>query len=192
MLAAGIQGVALGTTYDGQNLIDVDHTTLSTGGTNQSNKVTGALSVTTYQQARQRYWNFQDENGIPLNVGNRRMNLIVGPANYDVANLIINQTTGATGAQNVERGTANLVVSPWLTAGTRKILGVPVTLTGLEWFMVPDNSSAIIIQHKRAPEFLSVEDGEFPFRTGKFLYGIEAEFGAAYGLWQEIVGGPGV
>jgi phage major head subunit gpT-like protein len=55
MLCAGIQGTALGTTYDGQNLIDTDHTYLSAGGTAQSNKVTGAFSASTYNTAWNRY-----------------------------------------------------------------------------------------------------------------------------------------
>ncbi len=69
--------------------------------------------------------------------------------------------------------------------------GVAVTISGTEWFLMPRGSTSIIVQKKRGPEFLSVEEGEFVFRTGKYLYGIEAEFGAGYGLWQEIVGGPG-
>ena len=31
----------------------------------------------------------------------------------------------------------------------------------------------------------------FVFDTGNFKYGIEAEFGAAPGIWEDVVGGPG-
>lgn len=191
MLAAGVQGTALGTTYDGQNLIDTDHTALSAGGASQSNKVTGALSATTYNTAWTRYLAFQDENGVPINAAARRMTLLVGPAWREVARDIIDQQTQANGEQNMDRGTADLIVSPWLSARTVVVNGVSVTLTGTEWFLLPSDSTAVIIHVKRGPEFLSVESGEFAFRTGKYLYGIEAEFGAAYGLWQEVVGGPG-
>lgn len=191
MLAAGVQGTALGTTYDGQNLIDTDHTSLSGGGVAQSNKVTGALSATTYNLAWTRYLGLVDENGIPVNVAGRRMTLLVGPAWREVARDILDQQTQANGESNMDRGTADLVVTPWLTARTINVKGVDVTLTGLEWFLIPEGSSSVIIHVKRSPEFLAVEAGEFAFRTGKYLYGIEAEFGAAYGLWQEIVGGPG-
>jgi len=191
MIAAGIQGTTLGTTYDGQNLIDTDHTTLSGGGTAQSNKVTGAFSASVYQTAWQRFLGIKDENNTPVNVLQKRLKLVVGPANRDAARLVLTQDIGAAGARNIDVGTADLIVTPWITAGTRSVLGQSVTLTGLEWFMMPEGSAALIIQHKRGPDFLAVEEGEFRFRTGKYLYGAEAEFGAAYGLWQEIVGGPG-
>jgi phage major head subunit gpT-like protein len=190
-LAAGVAGTSLGTTYDGQNLIDTDHTVLSVGGTAQSNKVTGALSATTYNQAWTKLLSLKDENGFPINVAGRRMNLLVGPANREAARAIINPEAAASGADNLDQGTANLIVTPWLTARTTEVNGVSVTLTGLEWFLLPDDSSAIIVHEKQQPDFMSVEDGEFVFRTGNYLYGIEAEFGFAYGLWQEVAGGPG-
>lgn len=191
MYAAGVQGIALGATYDGQNLIDTDHTALSVGGTAQSNKVTGALSATTYNSAWTKYLGFLDENGVPVNVAGRRMKLVVGPANREVARDILDQVTQATGESNMDRGTADLIVTPWISARTVVVNGVSVTLTGLEWFLIPEDSTAVIVHIKQTPIFLSVEEGEFCFRTGIYLYGIEAEFGAAYGLWQEVVGGPG-
>lgn len=191
MIAAGIAGTALGTTYDGQNLVDTDHTALSAGGTQQSNKVTGAFSQAVYQTAWQRYLGIQDENGVPQNIANRPMRLLHGPANRDIVRTVLKQDFQASGARNIDYGTAEPLLSPWITSGTRNVLGTSVTLTGLEWALIPESSAAVIIQIKRAAEFLSVEDGEFAFRTGKYLYGIEAEFGATYGLWQEIVGGPG-
>ena len=191
MYAAGIAGTALGTTYDGQNLIDTDHTVLSVGGAAQSNKVTGALSAATLATARRRFLEFLDENGQPVNVAGKRMTLVVGPANEDIALDILVAKTLANGAQNVDAGSMDLVVTPWLTARTVVVNGVSVTLTGLEWFIIPEGSSAVIIHVKEGPEFLAVEDGALPFIQGKYLYGIEAEFGAAYGLWQEVVGGPG-
>lgn len=191
MIAAGIAGTALGTTYDGQNLVDTDHTALSVGGTAQSNRVTGALSQAVYQTAWQRFLGIQDENGVPQNTASRRMKLLHGPANRDVVRTILKQDYAANGARNIDFGSAEPVLSPWIVAGTRNVLGTNVTLTGLEWALIPEGSSAVILQIKRAAETLSVEEGEFAFRTGKYLYGIEAEFGATYGLWQEIVGGPG-
>jgi phage major head subunit gpT-like protein len=190
-IAAGIAGTSLGTTYDGQNLVDTDHTALSVGGTNQTNKVTGALSETTYQTAWQRFLTMVDENGVPYATSNKRMTLVVGPANRDVALKIINQPFQASGATNIYLGTADLLVTPWIASRTTKILGTSVTLTGTEWALIPQGSTAVIAQIKRGPQFLAVEEGELAFRSGKYLYGIEAEFGFAYGLWQEVVGGPG-
>ena len=192
MLVAGVNGISLGSTYDGQNLIDTDHTALSGGGTAQSNRVTGALSATTYNTAWTRLLSLVDENGTPVNGAGRRMTLLVGPANREVARDIIDQQTQANGESNMDRGTADLIVTPWIRAGTMVVNGVSVTLTGNEWFLIPEGSSAILVHVKQRPIFLSVEDGAFVFMHGIYLYGTEAQFGAAYGLWQEIVGGPGV
>ena len=191
MLAAGVAGTALGTTYDGQNLIDTDHTASSAGGTSQTNHVAGAFTATTYNEAYTKLLKITDENGTPANTAGRRMTLLVGPTWRQVARDIIDQQTQASGETNMDRGTADLIVTEWLAARTIKVNGVSVTITGNEWFLLPSNSTSILIHVKRTPEFLAVEDGEYAFRTGKYLYGIEAEFGAAYGLWQEIASGPG-
>lgn len=191
MLCAGVSGTSLGTTYDGQNLIDTDHTTLSAGGTSQSNRVTGAFSATVYQNAVDAYLKFKNENGVPVNLGKPNWILLHGPANRVAVRTVLQQQIGAGLVQNLDAGTATPLCTPWITSRTTKVLGTSVTITGLEWFLIPANSSAVILQVKRNPEFLSVEEGSLAFMSGKYLYGIEAEFGAAYGLWQEVVGGPG-
>lgn len=193
MLCAGLQGTALGTTYDGQNLIDTDHTALGNGsGTTQSNKVTGAFSATVFQNAWNAFLGFKDENGTPYNVMNgRRMMLVHGPALRTAVRTVLQQQWIPSLQENMDKGMAEPVLVPWITAGTYNVLGQAITLTGTEWFLMPEGSTAVLLQRKRTPEFLAVEDGEFAYRTGKYLYGIESEDGAAYGLWQEIVGGPG-
>lgn len=191
MYAAGIAGTALGTTYDGQNLVDTDHTALSIGGTSQSNKVTGAFSESVFQTALIRYMSLVDDNGTPVAADGRRLKLVVGPANYLVARDIIAQSTQANGEQNMNLNLADLVVSKYIAARTVNVLGVSVTLTGNEWVLIPEGSLAVMVHVKRPPEFLSVEEGYLAFMNGTYLYGIEAEFGSGYGLWQEVVGGPG-
>lgn len=191
MLCAGVAGTSLGTTYDGQNLIDTDHTTLSGGGTAQSNRVTGAFSAAVFQSAWDAYLKFKNENGVPVNVRNRKMILLHGPANRTAVRTVLNQQIAAGLSQNLDAGMAEPLCTPWITARTTKVLGVSVTLTGLEWFLIPEGSSSVILQIKQDPEFLSVEEGELAFMHGHYLYGIESAHGAAYGLWQEIVGGPG-
>ena len=198
MLIGGLQGVVLGTTYDGQNLIDTDHTYLGNGtGPQYSNKVTGAFSATTYAQAWNLFLSMKDENGHPLSpvATGRNMYLLHGPANRVAVRNVLGQEQiiGGT-ATNLDKGTAIPYCTSWITAGAvLDVLGQKITLTGLEWFLIPEGSSAIMLQIKRDVEFLAVDrgDDEFTFRTGKLLYGIESEDGAAYGLPQEIVGGTG-
>jgi len=197
MLIAGLQGTALGTTYDGQNLIDTDHTFLGNGtGATYSNKVTGAFSATTYQSAWNLFLSMKDENGLPLAPARgRQLYLVHGPSNRNAVRTVLQQENIVGQTQtNLDKGTAIPYCSEWITAGaTYSMFGTTVTLTGLEWFLIPEGSSAIMLQIKRDVEFLAVDKGddEFTFRTGKYLYGIESEDGAAYGLPQEIVGGPG-
>jgi len=193
MLCAGISGTALGTTYDGQNLIDTDHTALGNGtGAQQSNKITGAFSATVFQNAWNAFLGFVDENGTPYNTMNgRTMYLVHGPANRTAVRTVLQQQWIPSLQQNMDMGMAKPYLVPWIRPATYNVLGAQITLTGNEWFLMPEGSSAVILQRKRMPEFLAVEEGEFTFRTGKYLYGIESEDGAAYGLWQEIVGGPG-
>ena len=196
MLIAGLQGTALGTAYDGQNLIDTDHTYLGNGtGATYSNKVTGAFSATVYQNAVNLFMSMKDENGLPIGIGDRTMYLLHGPSNRNAVRTVLQQENIVGQTQtNLDKGTAIPVCSSWITAGAvYNVFGTAITLTGLEWFLVPEGSTAVMIQIKRDPEFLAVDrgDDEFTFRTGKLLYGIESEDGAAYGMPQEIVGGPG-
>jgi phage major head subunit gpT-like protein len=190
LLIAGLQGTALGTTYDGQNLIDTDHTFLGNGtGVQYSNKVTGAFSATTYQTAWNLFLSMKDENNLPIGIGGRQMYLLHGPSNRNaVRNVLQLENIVGQTQTNLDKGTAIPVCTEWMTAGAvYNMFGTSVTLTGLEWFLIPEGSSAIMLQIKREPEFLAVDKGddEFTFRTGKFLYG------STYGLPQEIVGGPG-
>lgn len=177
MLVAGVAGSSLGTTYDGQNLIDTDHTVLSVGGTAQSNKVTGAFDATVYQTAWQRFLSMRDEFDRPIRV--KPKYLLHGYQNRNAVRTLLEQDFKANGERNIEVGTVIPVMSP--------------RITGTEWFLLPENSSAVLIHVKRSAEFYAVDDpnDSWVFQNGKFLYGIEAEFGAAYGMWQEVVGGPG-
>lgn len=199
MLCAGVAGTSMGTTYDGQNLIDTDHTFRSrdtgTAAFQYSNKVTGAFSASVFQTAMNLYLTLRNEYGRPVHVMNGPMYLLHGPANRIAVRTVLQQDTatiaGVTLAQNLDKGLAIPLCTPLIAARTTNVLGTSVTLTGTEWFLVPANSSAVILQIKRAVEAMSVEDGYQVFMEGLYYYGIDAEFGAAYGLPQEIVGGPG-
>lgn len=199
MLAAGVQGTSLGATYDGQNLIDTDHTFRSAdagvSAFQYSNKVTGAFSASVFQTAWNLFLSLKNEYGRPVMIGRGPFYLLHGPSNRVAVRNVLKLDTATIGGfvlpQNLDKGMAIPIECPWISARTTKVLGTSVTLTGLEWFLMPSNSSAVILQIKRAAEALSVEEGYQVFMEGVYYYGLEAEFGAAYGLPQEIVGGPG-
>lgn len=199
MLAAGVAGTALGTTYDGQNLIDTDHTFRSadsgTAAFQYSNKVTGAFTAAVFQTAMNLFLTLRNEYGRPVHVGQGPFYLLHGPANRVAVRNVLQLDTATIGGftlpQNLDKGLAIPICTPLISARTTRVLGTSVTLTGLEWFLIPANSSAVILQIKRAVEAMSVEEGYQVFMEGLYYYGIDAEFGAAYGLPQEVVGGPG-
>lgn len=198
MLAAGVAGTSLGTTYDGQNLIDTDHVFRSADAGNAafqySNKVTGAFTAAVFQTAMNLFLSLRNEYGRPVHTQGPYY-LVHGPANRIAVRNVLQLDTatiaGFTLPQNLDKGLAIPLMTPLISARTTKVLGTSVTLTGLEWFLIPANSSAVILQIKRAVEAMSVEEGYQVFMEGLYYYGIDAEFGAAYGLPQEIVGGPG-
>lgn len=194
-LCAGIQGTSLGACYDGQNLIDTDHTFRSSdtgvSAFQYSNKVTGAFTAAVFQSAVNAFRTLKNEKGIPVNVGKGPMMLVHGPANRIPVRNVLKQDIATGLVQNLDKDTAIPVEVPWIQARTTRVLGTSITLTGLEWFLMPQGSSAVLLQRKRAAEFLSVEEGYQSFMDGVYYYGLEAEFGGAYGLPQEIVGGPG-
>jgi phage major head subunit gpT-like protein len=185
VLVNGLTGGAGDAGYDGQDLFDTDHHYASTGSDSQNNKVTGALATGTYNEAWQKYLEFTDENGEPLDQPEPAI-LVVGTANRNIARKLIGQKALASGESNMDEGTTELVVTPWIT--------------GTEWFLLRRNAAAVILHVKQNPLFLTVgqpsngNEGEVDshrFMNGTYLYGIEAEYGAAPGLWEHAIGGTG-
>jgi Mu-like prophage major head subunit gpT len=187
MLTLGIQATTLGRCYDNQALIDDDHTADGNGaGASQSNLVGGALSHATFRTACRRMLEFKGDDGEP--VEREPGTLVVGPTNRDVARDILVrgwEVSGSAQLDNIEKGTVNLFISP--------------RITDTKWFLFAKGSKAIVVQRKRGPDFYAVDDqgvargttNPHTFLTGTYLYGIESEFGAAYGPWWDVVGGPG-
>lgn len=169
-------GTTLGATYDGQNLLDTDHTIIS-GGSNQSNLVTGAFSATKLDEAFQKFGAMRDEEGVAL-VRKPRY-LLHGYALRNTVRKLLGQDALATGESNMDKGILEPVLSPYIS--------------GTNWFVLVESPRAVVVHIKRSVEFLAVDDpnSDFAFETGNFKYGIEAEFGAAPALWEDVVGGAG-
>lgn len=179
-LNGGIQSTTLGSCYDGEALLDTDHTADGGGtGASQSNFEDGALAEGTYQNAWKKMMDFVDTKGQSIRV--IPDTLLVGTANRTVARKLIVQETKANGEQNIEAGSARLLVHP--------------RVTGTNWFLMATRQAvrALILLVRQAPQFASVAtmDDYNAFMNGNFLYGADARFGAGYGLWQTIVGGDG-
>lgn len=199
MLCAGLTGTSMGASYDGQNFFDTDHVFRSAdagvAAFQYSNIVTGAFTAAVFQTAMRKFLTLRNEYGRPVRVNQGPYYLVHGPANDVAVRTVLQQDTatiaGVTLAQNLDRGRAIPLMTPLIAPRTTTVLGTSVTITGTEWFLLPATSAAIILQIKRAVEAMSVEEGYQVFMEGLYYYGIDAEFGAAYGLPQEAVGGPG-
>jgi phage major head subunit gpT-like protein len=164
--------------YDGQFFFDTDHQDGSEAA--QSNKSTTALSSAEYNSAWQAMISFTDPNGEPLNV--TPTHLVVGPKLRSTARTILLAERGASGATNLDFGTANLIVSPRLV-GTYDDY----------WFLL-DLSKPVkpIVFQERTPVSFKAQDDptdEHMFMRRVARYGADGEYNAGYGLWQLAWGG---
>ena len=168
-----------GLTYDGQFLIDSDHTaSTESGQTAQSNTAgTTALSDTSFNAGIAAMMAFKDNNGEPMDIF--PTHLVVGPATWNLARTIIQQTTKASGESNLNQSIVQLVVMPRITLG--------------KWFLIDASQGVgpIIVQIRQQPTFREPNLGENSlefFYRRNFLYGADLTFGVGLGMWQTIYG----
>jgi phage major head subunit gpT-like protein len=141
---------------------------------NQANNFTGtALSTTNFATVRAAMAGFTGEDGEPLGVNPDT--LIVPPQLADTANTIVTAEFGASGATNVQRGQAKVVVVPELANAATT------------WYLA-DNSNAIkglVWQLRKAPEFVSKTEltDDNVFFQKQFVWGVDARGVAGYGPW---------
>jgi hypothetical protein len=114
--AAGVQGTALGTTYDGQNLIDTDHTYPRPAARAQSNKVTGAFSATTYNRPGTRISDSRRER--QADEPRRRTAMMLLVARSCEPEVVRDGPragrSSLLGESNMDKGTARSVLVPWI------------------------------------------------------------------------------
>jgi phage major head subunit gpT-like protein len=96
--------------FDGEYFFDTDHP-----GT-QSNKITGALTTTTLNQMMDLFANRRDRYG--NRIESKMTHLVVPPALRMTARAILEPTTLASGASNLDANAVQLIVEPELAYGT--------------------------------------------------------------------------
>ncbi len=174
-----------GLTYDGQYLVDTDHTAAGAGGTSQSNKGTAALASPSLETAYAAMMTLADANGEPMML--RPTHLMVGPALWATARNLVELDTLAAGGANINAGLVKLIVNP--------------RITGNKWFLLDMSQGVapVIVQIRRPPTFRDPNLGatangggsmEFFFRKD-FYYGADMTFGVGPGLWQAVWGSDG-
>ncbi|KNC91107.1 Mu-like prophage major head subunit gpT family protein [Trabulsiella odontotermitis] len=176
--------------YDGQPFISDKHpngkdkdgkdVVVSNLGSAKLSAASVADAQKSYGAARTALRRMKDVEGRPLNV--QPVLLVVPPALEDTANALMTAERLDDGKANIYKGTAKVLVVPWLTSDTA-------------WFLM-DTTRAIkplIFQQRKKPIFVSQQDMNNPdvFNRKKLKFGAEARGAAGYGLWQMIYGSTG-
>lgn len=165
-------------TYDGQFLVDTDHTASGAGGTSQSNSGgTTALNAAALEAGIVAMMGFKNDKGEPLSIF--PTHLLCGPSLWPTARKLLGQDIMSGGERNLNQGLLQLVVSP--------------RLTGNKWFLVDTvrGIKPVILQVRQQPVFRNPtpdENSMEVFRHKTFFYGADTTFGVGLGMWQTVYG----
>jgi phage major head subunit gpT-like protein len=169
--------------YDGQNMVDTDHVEGNSG--TQSNKLTGALTATTFNQARTLMRRFKDDNGEYTGHGYGRLMLMVPQELEATAMSIVNAdlyVSGGAAITNPDKGKATVFVNPFLTDAT-------------DWYLVDLDSPVppIILQEVGSSDDVGIvtdtKGGETDFMRDFVHFGTPVtHFNAGFGDWRSVVG----
>lgn len=168
--------------YDGANFFSASHSE-GNSGTQVNVQTSSALTATTYQAARTKMAGFKDDQG--QIVGTMGTLLVVPPALEGTGRGILNAdfvtdgTAGGGGITNIWKGSAELLVVPWLTSTTA-------------WYLIDLNEyiNPIIFQNRVTTEFDHLTNdngGETPFFRDAFFFGTRSRYNVGYGDWRTAV-----
>jgi phage major head subunit gpT-like protein len=172
------------TSYDGVPFFAANHSSGASG--NQDNDLTaGAVGVddpttdefkAALKSAIARMMSFKDDQGEPLAIAATGLVCVVPPTMFFTALEAINATV-VNNTTNVVSGAARVISMPWLTDASA-------------WYLLKTDGviRPFIFQDREPVEFNALtEDSEDGFKREKFLYGVRARSGMAYGYWQFAV-----
>lgn len=171
-----------GLTWDGQYLVDTDHTASTEHGqTSQSNKMTAGLSESSFEDALVQMMSLKSDRAELIDVFPRVL------------------VTGVTGA--VWKAARHLLQSDMNAAGTGKNLNENLVehvwsqhITGNKWFLIDPRLPPIIVQIRQAAEFrtpVTDFDDFYAFMRKTLYYGADMTFGVGPAFWQGILGSDG-
>lgn len=174
--------------YDGKPFYDQNHPTgEGKNKTTFSNKLTKKLSWASladaeagYGVARSMMTSLKDENGRSLKI--KPNLLVVSPALETTAKALMTASKFADGAENIFKGTAEVLVDAGLETDT-------------EWHLLATNKviKPIIYQNRQKPELVAQTslDSDDVFNRGEHKFGVEARGEAGYSLPHLAVGSTG-
>lgn len=166
--------------YDGQYMIDTDHSEGNSG--TQSNKLTGALTSTTFNAARTLMRRFKDDNGELTGHGYGRLMLMVPQELEGTADAIVTFPTLTSGASNPDYKKASVFVNPYLTDAN-------------DWFLIDLDAPVppIILQEVGQSNTVGIvtdtAGGDDDFNRDYTSFGTPVtHFNAGFGDWRSVVG----
>ena len=165
------------TVADGQYYYDTDHPICPSKpalGTQRNYYASGkALNATNYEAVRAEMMAIKGEDNMPMGVVPNL--LVVDPTNEAMGKRIVLSDRDASGAANVNQGTAELLVIPELgTSGGWHLFDT-------RWPIKP-----LIYQLREAVKFVAFDEPTSPevFKRKVFQYGADGRAAAGYGPWQ--------
>lgn len=180
--------------FDGANLISDTHTL---GSTSQDNKITTALSFSTYDGGIQAMQGFQGANGEPLNIF--PTHLMVGPKLRKMGMEITKSTERLMAVDNagVETGTRVAASTiPNIYGGGAVDLIVNPRLVGTQddyWYLMDLSKSSKPLVLAQQRDWTAVvkqdDDDDARFNLDLFQWSIEGDMSPHAGAWPLIYGG---
>jgi phage major head subunit gpT-like protein len=168
--------------YTGKNFFDANHEPKK-GGTKFSNKGTKKLSAANFEIARANLKNRLNAEGRSMKLGIDLV-LVVSPTYEAAARRIVIAEKDASGADNVNKGTARLVVWPQLTAAGEHA-----------WFLLEVGYPVkpFIFQEERAVQLASITtmESEHVMKKHEFLYQAYGRHNVGFALPELAYGSTG-
>jgi len=172
------------TSYDGVTYFNDSHVSGSSGA--QDNNLTSSAVdpdgptvdefKTAMKSAIGAMMGFKDDQGEPMSISTSGLVCVVPTTMYLTALEAVNATM-VSSTSNVLAGAARVLALPWLTNLSK-------------WYLLKTDGviRPFIFQDREPIEFNALtEDSDEGFRREKFLYGVRARYGIAYGYWQFAV-----
>lgn len=170
--------------YDGVPFFDTDHESGSSGV--QSNQLTSEAASpddptvaefkTGLKSAIAAILGYKDDQGEPMAMSATGLVCVVPTTMYLTA--LESVTAGLIGSTtNVVQGAARVIAFPWLSDASK-------------WYLLKTHGVVrpFLFQDREPVEFTALtDDSDEGFRREKYLYGVRARYGMAYGYWQHAV-----
>ena len=168
--------------YDGVPFFSDNHPVGDGTQSNQTDAVFDAAG-TAYEAARAIVLARTNEHGRPLGISPAKLTLHVPPQLESKAKKVLVAQELAGGGTNVNAGSAQIKVHPWLASHPTK------------WFITVEHMrlKPLILQMRRKATIMALNKADDPnvFFRKQIIWGADARYNAGYGLWQLAYGSTG-